>query len=100
MTGPEGNGEFCFPIPRISMFPETKSNNVIKISLFGRDPASLLCRNKIDEVVFLCKLKILTDASVFSLLSPVLSSRLCYSIIRGLRRGEYVILCSARPATS
>ena len=46
----------------------------------------------------------MTDASVFSLLSPILPYRLCYFIIRGQRRGkqnmtagiwrgEYKVLC-------
>ena len=29
MTGPEGNSEFCFP--RISMFPETKSRETLRL---------------------------------------------------------------------
>ena len=63
------------------------SNNVIKVLILGRDPTGQLCGNKIDEVVSLCKLKILTDhASVFSTLSPVSSSRLCCLIIRGLKK--------------
>ena len=33
-----------------------------------------------------------------STLSPSLS-RLCYFIIKGVRRGEYVILCFATPVT-
>ena len=40
MTGPEGNGEFCFP--RISMFPSTSSRETLrfeenKIHRFPRD---------------------------------------------------------------
>ena len=29
MTGPDGNSEFCFP--RISMFPETKSREILSV---------------------------------------------------------------------
>ena len=29
MTGPDGNSEFCFP--RISMFPETKSRQTLRL---------------------------------------------------------------------
>ena len=33
MTGPEGNGELCFP--RISMFPETKSRETLRFDYIG-----------------------------------------------------------------
>ena len=33
MAGPEGNSEFCFP--RISMFPETKSRETLRLFPLG-----------------------------------------------------------------
>ena len=41
MTGSLGKNEFCFP--RISMFPETKSRETLRIHCYPRDQSLSIC---------------------------------------------------------